>query len=141
MQGVTFDTYHSYNAWGLILKSQPVITQPKPKEKLVEVPGTDLVLDLTEALTGKVHYSPREIKCEFLTMASRSRWPEIYSAVMNAIHGKRMQIVLDNDPDYYWLGRVRVGDPKSDKGAAMTFEITATVEPYKYERYGLGRKL
>ena len=73
-------------------------------------------------------------------MASRSQWPEIYSAVMNAIHGKRLQIVLDDDPDYYWLGRVHVGDPKSDKGA-MTFEITATVEPYKYELYGSGRRL
>jgi len=125
MQGVTFDTYHSYNAWGLLLKSMPVITQPKPKEKLVEVPGSDLVLDLTEALTGKVQYSPREIKCVFMTIASRSRW---------------LQIVLDNDPDYYWLGRVHVGDPSSDKWA-MTFEITATVEPYKYELYGTGRKL
>lgn len=140
MQGVTFDTYHSYSAWGLLLKSMPVITQPKPKEKLVEVPGSDIVLDLTESLTGKVQYSPREIKCVFLTIANRSRWPEIYSDVMNAIHGKRMQIVLDNDPDYYWLGRVHVGDPSSDKGA-MTFEITATVEPYKYELYGTGRKL
>lgn len=140
MQGVTFGTYHSYRAWGLLLKHMPVITQPKPKEKLVEVPGSDMVLDLTEALTGKVHYSQREIKCTFLTMASRSRWQKIHSDVMDAVHGKRLNIVLDDDPDYYWLGRVYVGDPSSDKGA-MTFDITATVEPYKYARYGNGRRL
>lgn len=140
MQGVTFGTYHSYRAWGLLLKSKPFITQPKPKEKLVEVPGSDLVLDLTESLTGKVHYSPREIKCEFLTVESRSRWQKIHSDVMNAVHGKRLKIVLDDDQDYYFMGRVLVGEPKYDKGA-MTFEITATVEPYRYARHGNGRKL
>ena len=140
MQGVTFDTYHSYNAWGLLLKSMPVITQPKPKEKLVEVPGSDLVLDLTEALTGKVQYSPREIKCVFMTIASRSRWPEIYSDVMNAIHGKRLQIVLDNDPDYYYVGRISVGEFVPDRKTAALM-ISATVEPYKHERHGNGRRL
>lgn len=138
--GVTFGTFHSFRAWGLMLSKRPVISPPEPKYKLIEVPGSDAVIDLTEALAGTVTYRPREIKCEFVTKESRERWAEIHSAVMNAIHGKRLQIVLDNDPDYYYIGRITVGDMQNEKGI-MTLSVTATVEPYKYERYGNGRKL
>lgn len=140
MNGVIFGTFHSYRAWGLMLKSRPVISPPEPKLKLVEVPGSNTVIDLTEALTGEVAYSQREVKCEFLTMESRERWAKIRTDIMNAIHGKRLKIVLDNDPDYYYIGRITVGEMQNDKGA-MTLPITAMVEPYKYERHGNGRKL
>lgn len=140
MQGVTFGTFHSYRAWGLMLQSRPVISPPEPKYKLVEVPGSNAIIDLTEALTGTVTYKPREIKCQFVAKASRERWAKIHSDIMNAIHGQRLKIVLDNDPDYYFMGRITVGDMQKEKGV-MVLPITATVEPFKYERYGNGRKL
>lgn len=140
MKGVTFGTYHSFRDWGLMLKSRPVISPPEPKYKLIEVPGSNAVIDLTEALTGEVTYHPREIKFEFITGASREEWANIRTDVLNALHGKRLEIVLDNDPDYYYIGRITVGDAKPGK-AAFVLPVVAMVEPYKYERYGMGRKL
>lgn len=140
MQGITFGTYHSYRAWGLMLKSKPFISPPIPKTKLIEVPGTDLVIDLTQKLSGKVTYEQREIKLEFITIANRNEWDKLLSDVLNALHGQRLKIVLDSDPDYYYIGRVFVSEPKYDK-AAMIIPVTAKVEPYKYERHGAGRRL
>lgn len=140
MQGVTFGTYHSYRTWGLHLETMPVISHPEPKYKLIEVPGSNAIIDLTEALAGEVTYRPREIKCEFNTGASREEWVTIYSDIQTAIHGKRLEIVFDSDPDYYYIGRVTVGDNQGEKGM-MKLVITATVEPYKYELSGMGRKL
>ena len=140
MRGVTFGEKHSYRTWGLILKSRPDISPPVPKTKLIKVPGTNKVIDLTEKLTGEVKYEPRSIVCEFTVIGGRSQWPEVYSDILDEIHGQRMRIIMDDDPNYYYIGRVEVDQWKSEKVTA-TIVITAEVEPYKLARYGEGRRL
>jgi phage-related protein len=141
MQGVTFGNKHSYRAWNLLLKSKPVISPPKPKTKLIQVPGTNTVIDLTESLTGgEVKYEPRIIRCEFYVVGGRSKWSAVYSAVLNEIHGKKMKIIMDDDPNYYYLGRVTIDDIYSNESAA-SIVISAEVEPYKRAKYGEGRRL
>ena len=135
MQGVTFGNKHSYREWGLLLKTRPVISPPKPKTKLVQVPGSDVVIDLTETLTGNVHYEPRTIKCEFWVVDGRLKWSAVYSSILDELHGKRLQIIMDDDPNYYYIGRVSVDSWESEQ-AASTIVITAEVEPYKHSRYG-----
>jgi len=140
MQGVTFGNKHTYRTWSLLLKSRPVISPPVPKTKVIQVPGTDTVIDLTEALTGDVKYEPRTIECEFWIVEGRSKWPAVYSAILNELHGKRMNIVMDDDPNYYYTGRVAVEAFDAEKKTA-TVKIVAEVEPYKRSRYGEGRLL
>lgn len=140
MRGVIFGTKHSYREWGLLLKERPYISPPEPKTKVIEVPGTDTVIDLTERLTGKVHYGLREGTFEFHVVGGRSEWSAVYSALLNEVHGKRLQIILDDDPNYYWIGRVVVNEWESDKRTA-TIVLTAQLEPYKRLRYGEGRSL
>lgn len=141
MHGVTFGTKHSFRTWGLMLKNRPFISPPKPKTKLIQVPGSDTVIDLTESLTGgEVKYEQREIRCEFCVLGGRPNWSAIYSAILNEIHGKRLQIVMDDDPNYYYIGRVAVDQWESEEATA-TVVITAEVEPYKRARYGEGRRL
>lgn len=140
MRGVMFDSKHSYRAYELFLKSRPYISPPEPKTKLVEIPGTDDVLDLTEKLTGKVHYGMREGKFEFFVIGGRPKWSAVYAAILNDLHGKRLKIVLDDDPNYYWIGRVAVNEMESSEKTA-TIVLTAQLEPYKHLRYGEGRSL
>lgn len=140
MLGVTFGNKHSYRTWGLLLKEYPYISPPEPKTKLVEVPGTDTVIDLTETLTGSVKYGMREAEFQFYLYGNRKKWKETYSAILNTLHGKRVKIVMDDDPNWYYIGRVTVGELEADKAAAG-LTISAQVEPYKRARYGEGRKL
>lgn len=140
MQGVIFDDKHSYRDWALVCKSRPKVSPPVPKTKLIQVPGSDKIIDLTQHLTGKVHYEPRTISFEFIMTAHRERWADLYSDILDTLHGKTVKIVMDNDPNWYYTGRVTVGDLEAEKVTA-NLSMTATVEPYKRERYGEGRRL
>lgn len=140
MHGVTFNDKHTYRDWGLLIKSRPNISPPVPKLKLIQVPGSDKVIDLTEHLTGRVHYEPRTIQFEFTMMTERERWPFLYSDILTYLHGQRMQIVMDDDAEYCYTGRVTVGELKPEKKTAVLV-MTAEVEPYKRERFGEGRRL
>lgn len=140
MQGVTFDNKHSFRAWRLMLASRPIISPPKPKTKLIEVPGSDRVIDLTETLTGEVHYGTRNISMEFVCMEDRRKWAAIYSDILDTLHGKRVKIIFDDDPNFYYMGRVTVGDFDGEAVSAL-LSITAEVEPHKHDRHGEGRRL
>ena len=60
-------------------------------------------------------------------------WATAYSRVLNNLHGKKMKIVLDDDPEYYYLGRVTVSDYASSKRLGnITIEVDA--EPFKYKQ-------
>lgn len=136
MLGVTFGNKHSYWDWGLLLKSYPEISAPKPKTKMVDVPGTNGMLDLSETLTGYVQYEMRKIKCEFVTKRSRSEWPSICSEIYDYLHGMIRDITLDDDPDYFYTGRITIESREVVKSATMEITVEAEVEPFKTKRYG-----
>lgn len=135
MNGVTFGDKHSYRDWGLILKSRPAISPPSPKTLYIDIPGSDGVLDLTESLTGDVKFENRTITCEFNVIDSRKRWSNIYSEILDYLHGQRIKIILDEDPTYYYVGRFQVNEWKSDKVTSL-ITIEGNVEPYKSEVCG-----
>lgn len=140
MHGVIFNDKHTYRDWGLLTKSRPNISPPQPKLKLISVPGSDHVIDLTQHLTGQVHYEMRTISFEFVIMAERSRWSSLHSEIMNYLHGRSIRIIMDDDPNYYYTGRVMVGNLEPEKKTAV-LTMEAQVEPYKRERFGEGRCL
>lgn len=134
MNGVTFGEMHSYRDFGLLLKSRPEISPPKPKTVYIDVPASDGKLDLTESLTGDVKYHNRTITCTFTILGNREGWANCYSEIQTYLHGQRMKVVMDDDPGYYYLGRVEVNSWKSSKRTAEIV-IEADVEPYKYDVY------
>lgn len=140
MHGIIFGDKHTFRDFGLLLKSRPEISPPSPKLKLIKVPGSNKVIDLTESLTGEVKYETRQITAEFYIVDDRARWPILYSNILTYLHGKSVRIIMDDDPNYFYTGRVTVEELKPDKKIA-TLTITAEVEPYKRERFGEGRCL
>lgn len=134
MNGVKFGNKHSYSDWGLILKSRPEISSPKAKTLYLDIPATDGSLDLTEVLTGDVKYENRDLKCEFTVIEERSGWSDRYSEILNYLQGQRLKIIFDEDPKYYYFGRLHVDEWKSNKRTS-TIVISGNVEPYKLEIY------
>ena len=49
---------------------------------------------------------------------------------MNEIHGRKMYVVLDEDSNYYYTGRLKVNSFKSKKNTA-TIVVDAYLDPYK----------
>lgn len=135
MYGVTFGDEHSRRDWGLITKSRPVISSPSPKTNYIDIPEADGQLDLTESLSGEVKFDNRKITCEFIVIEARKRWTTIYSEIMNYLHGQKMKVILDEDPNHYYMGRCTIDSWKSDKKTS-TLTIICEVDPYKYDITG-----
>lgn len=133
--GVTFGEKHTYRDWGLLPKTRPTIAPPAIRTNYVDVPGLDGQLDLSEALTGCVGYQTRDFSAEFLVIDARNRWDTLYSEILDTLHGQRVKIILDEDPRYYYMGRVTVNTLKSDRKTA-TISIKAVCDPYKLEIAG-----
>ena len=132
MYGVTFGDKHSYRDWKLITKTRPAIESPEPKTMYIDIPEADGKLDLTESLSGEVKFDNRKINFEFTVIEARKRWTSIYSEIMNYLHGQKMHLILDEDPNHYYVGRFSVDKWESDKRTS-TLVIVGEVEPYKYE--------
>lgn len=131
LDGITFGTYHSYNDWKLIL-AQKEIGLPTVKTTTVDIPGSDGVLDLTEAIAGRVCYGNRTLTFTFVTSNSLTgaTWAELLASVSGAIHGQRLDIILDDDPGYYYTGRVML-DSFASSSAKHTIVIKCDCSPYK----------
>lgn len=136
--GVLFGDKHSFRDFGLYPKSKMVVNPPDVREVYVEIAGADGDLDITEALTGRANYESREGKFEF-TVIDRARWDLVYENLMNTIHGRKMRVVLDEDPYYYYNGRIKVDSFKTNKYTA-TIVIEGYFDPYKKALYANSEK-
>lgn len=134
--GVKFGTKHSYDDFGLILSSKEV-GLPEPKTESVNVVGRNGDIDLTEALGDSITFKNRKLTFTFTLLKANIYWTGVLSGVSNYLHGKKMQIVMDADKTFYYYGRCKVNQYKSNKTLG-TIVIECDVEPYKIEVNGAG---
>lgn len=128
--GVKIGDKHS-DDFGLFMTNFE-IEAPTPQTYLIDVPGRNGSIDLTEAL-GAVKYKNRSIKMDFIHKdATPHEWHEIYSELLSLYHGKRAEIIFDADADYYYSGRLTVSSSKEDQ-IHSSATITADCDPYAYE--------
>ena len=130
MNGIQFGELHSYDDLSLILNSK-TIEAPSTKTDTLEVDGMDGVLDFTEFF-GSIKYKNRKLTFEFSTIVSRSEFLSLFTTIQNSLHGKRMKIILDDDPNYYYMGRLSCNSWKANKRIG-TITIEADCDPYKYK--------
>lgn len=128
MKGIRFGDYHSYNDLRLIL-SKKEIGSPAVKETKIEIEGADSYLDLTDFF-GEPKYQNVNHKFDFSTIEKNSL--SLFSTIKNTLHGKKVRIILDDDPAFYYVGRLSVSSFTSEKGIG-SLTIEADCEPYKYK--------
>ena len=131
--GVTIGEKHTLKDWNL---GWTAITLgfPEPKTYEQDVPGADGTLDITEAVTGgDVKYKNRSLTLEFETPDEDFfEWGSIVSDIANYLVGKKMKIILDTDPSFYYIGRLTIDVEKTDRINGKLV-MSGEVDPYKYE--------
>ncbi|MEA4940321.1 MAG: hypothetical protein VB091_12130 [Christensenella sp.] len=129
MSDIRFGTKWAHADYGLIVAPY-AIPMPGPQTNFVEIPGRDGALDLSEAF-GSVRYADRVIE---LTLYARAPFDTLISAFAADIHGRRMNVIFDRDPTYYYDTRVTVEDVERHAGyCELTLECRA--RPYKMEQF------
>ena len=105
---------------------------PDAKEQVIDIPGGDGTIDLSE-INGRPMYGMRTVELEYhLRNVDNEKWSLIYSEIGAVITGKKVKMVLDDDPDHYYMARLKVDGEKTDYvNAELTF--TGTAEPFKYD--------
>ena len=128
---ITFGTKNTWDDWHLIPTTRPVFNPPTVKASTIDLPGGDGVLDLTEFIAGRPLYNNRTGSFEFIDN-DFMRWEELYSEILNYLHGRSLKAVLEDDPGYYYQGRFTVNQWNSDK-LYSKITIDYDVFPYKKE--------
>lgn len=109
---------------------------PEPEEEttIVDVPGRwKGPLDLSTAMTdGEPVYKTRPLTVKLESsegdrLARRAR----IRAMVNKLHGRRVDIVLPDDPDHYITGRLSLKETYNDL-AHCAIQVTGTCEPWRY---------
>ena len=127
---VIFDHYHSWNDWHLIPSTPPVIPPPKPRTNYVTIPGTSGQIDASELASGFPLYEPRSGSLQFIYLPEFGSSRKMYEDILNAIHGRRIKVILTDDPDYYYEGRVSVNEYGISKEySGFTFDYS--FNPFK----------
>lgn len=129
--GITIGDKHTYRDWGLEWLGY-TITSPAPKTKLIEVPGRNGAIDLSESLTGGVCYNNRTLNLQFTNSQDYESWHSKYSEIANYCHGKKLKIILDTDPHYYYYGRLTL-DELQDNNTMGQLNFSVDADPFKYE--------
>lgn len=127
---ITISGKNTYDEWGIVSRTRPLIVPPAVKTTYVDLPAAHGQLDYTGFLLGEVPYGQREGSWEFVLRAGSS-WAETYSSLMNYLHGQRHTVILEDDPDFLYTGRLMVNDWKSDQ-AYSRIVIDYNLDPFKY---------
>ena len=125
-------SYNTYTDCGLIVTEGDPIGDPEQERNYINVPGRPNLLDASEALTGGPVFKGRRIDIPVAITGRPDAWTTTVSRIRNAIDGRQVKVVFDDDPSHYWLGRCKIQNTSRIKRLGR-FNITFYVDAYKYE--------
>ncbi len=127
-RGTDFGGVHSYHDLHLV-QATVEVEPAEPRLNFIDVPGADGAKDFSESPAGRVVFNTRQITWVF-KLYPGDHWATKYRQVSNALNGRACHITLDDDPDYYYVGRLAVDKHTAD-GILHTITVVATCQPYK----------
>ncbi|MBX9035028.1 hypothetical protein [Gordonibacter massiliensis (ex Traore et al. 2017)] len=113
--------------YGVVLSSV-MISEPEPKTYMVDIPGGDGSIDLTDSVSGGAVYKNR--KLEFGLAVRGNDWQGTALRLRNAYHGRRVALRCSWDKDHTYFGRVALDTSKSSKRRGSV-KLTVDADPYK----------
>lgn len=134
---LVIDERNTWDDWKLVPTSRPVFEPPVPKSTVIDIPGYDGVIDLSESLTKYPIYQNRSGSIEFIVMNGYGDWAARYSEIMDYLHGHEVTVILEDDMEFCYTGRISVSDWKSNNDGTwsnITFEYN--LHPYKLRLRG-----
>lgn len=124
-------TINTWDDWRLIPTSRPMLPPPEVKTSFVDIPGGDGTIDLTESLAGRPTFKDRSGSFEFVVDVDFMPWMAMYETVLKFLHGRKLKMILEDDPNYYYEGRFSLSSWQTGKSFS-TITINGAVSPFKH---------
>ena len=138
---ITGSKKNTWNDFRLVAEKRPSVNPPEPKSEYIDVPGRNGSLDYSDILGGYPTYNDRTGSWDFIVVndfyepvSTHEEWYETYSKVMAYIQGKKVKVILEDDLEHYYRGRLHVSDYSSGNNYS-TLTIEYHLEPFKYSIY------
>lgn len=125
---------NTWDHWRIAPTERPSIAPPTAKTSYTEVPGASGKLDLSQILTGYPLYDNRIGNIEFVVMNDFRHWQAAYTDIMTTIHNKKLFMVYEEDPEYFYVGRWTVQNWKTNDDHSRIV-LAYDLEPYKWRVY------
>ena len=134
-----FDNYgdsavNTFRDWHIVPLGRPVVAPPQQKLQIIDVPGSNGVLDLSNSLTRYPVFQNRtgSMKFAVLNDVPHTDWITTYTKIMKFLQGTNVKMIMEDDPKYYYEGRVWVDnwDSRSD-GTWSELELAYDLFPYR----------
>ncbi len=123
---------HTWRDWYLIPTGRPTISQAGASTSFVDIPGRKLgPVDLSEYLTGGMIYTARQGSLSFYVDNLHADWETIRYRIVKYLHGKKMKMCLDDDPNWVYGGRFTMNEWRSDPWRSSVV-IDYVLCPYKF---------
>lgn len=119
--------------YGLILADGYSLNPPEPRTNVVEIPGSNKFIDLTEALIGDVTYSNRTQEFTLYSIYN-SEFEKLKTDISNFLHGRKKTYRLTMDPEYIYTGRFAISSyvhSVYSGGKVGVIKLNVTADPYK----------
>lgn len=129
MNDVTVSGVVLEERFGLRLTGESEFKPPKPKMRMIDIPGGDGALDATEAF-GDVLYENREHVMVFSVPTGAGDFERIKTDVARFLHGRLFDYVLGFDRGYVYRGRFEV-DEWYSRMHLRRIKVKVTANPYK----------
>ena len=132
----------SWDTFRLIPNNRPIINPPQAKTTYIEVPGFNGKLDFSDVVAGRAYMDQRTGSLEFTWSGELPKpWPYGRTALQNLelslreiFNGRLFNIVLDDDPYYFYRGRVQLDSISVDaSGSGTSVSLAYTLQPFKYK--------
>lgn len=119
------DDVNVYKDYGLILTSK-TIAPAEPRLLLVDVPGRDGLLDITDTM-GLIKYKNRKIVLNFAMIGSYVQNMRVFGKFSSDFNGRKVFPSFSEDIEYYYDARVEkmTFNQTSPNVAEVTMTITA----------------
>lgn len=123
---------NTWDNWHLIPTSRPVFTLPNVETKYVDVDGREGSIDITNYLNSQTVIRDRSGSFEFyITNRTDGEYFRLQSEIAAYLRGRRLWVSLEDDPNYYYIGRFNLESWKQDDHFSQV-TIKYRVAPYKY---------
>ena len=118
--------FGSFDTTGKFIIAPYEIPMPKVQTNYVSIPGRNGMLDLSESY-GSVKYRDRNIAITMYAVGA------VVSELVNAVHGKNMNITFSKDSSFFYVGRVDVSGIAKHNGYCQ-ISVSVNAEPYKLKQ-------
>lgn len=133
-EGLFVPVANTWDDWHLIPSSRPTIVTPQPVTNFIKIPGAAGTLDLSDYLRGVPELRARDGSIEFYVENGYEEWTDIRKKIHNVITGQSIKMVLEDDPGFYYQGRVIFSNWNPLAGHS-TVTLQYHLDPYKYSLY------